>query len=473
MRLDLNSLSFRLIAAATVWIGLFLLLAGIGLTSLFRQSVERSFDSNLEVMLDGLVAVAEISPEGRISLQRTPAETRFDRAYSGWYWQITPLDSAAVIEAVEENEGPDSEVMRSRSLWDITLPLKRLAALEEDDEGGLRRGYMAGPQDQRLRVLERRLALPENPRVISFALAADTSSIDAEVAQFNGFVIGGLFMLGGGLVIALVIQVRFGLRPLENVRTALRDIRTGRQTRLHGDFPAEIKPLADELNSLLDYTTDVLERSRTHVGNLAHALKTPLSVLTNESRRSQGALAGLVEREAAAMREQIDHHLSRARAAASVRVLGAFTPLEPLIERMERTLARIYLDKNLLIEAECEAGLAFRGEAQDMEELIGNLLDNACKWAARRVRIHASGAAGDGDTLTLCVDDDGPGLSGEEREKALGRGQRLDERKPGSGLGLSIVKDIAALYNGAFTLEESPLGGLRARLVLPRAKAES
>jgi len=471
MRLD--SLSARLIIAATVWIGIFLVAGGFGLTSLFSGAAERAFDRNLAVMLDGLVAATELDEEGGLVLQRTPAETRFDRAYSGWYWQVTPLGFPGGANAPEMTDEAvnDNGTMRSRSLWDVSFSAEALSGLVADEEGGLRRGYIDGPQGQRLRVLERRLALPESPRVFSFAFAADTADLSAEISRFNSFVIAGLVTLGAGLVVALVIQVRFGLRPLDNVRTSLRDIRTGKETRLRGDFPAEIRPLAEELNSLLDYTTDVLTRARTHVGNLAHALKTPLSVLTNESRAKDGPFAELVGREVMTMRHQIDHHLSRARAAASVQVLGANTPLEPVIERLERTLARIYIGKDLRIETDCEEDLSFRGEEQDAEELIGNLLDNACKWAVRRVKVKAVPMPGTPDKIVLTVDDDGPGLAPEEREKVIARGQRLDERKPGSGLGLSIVSDIAGLYKGEFVLEESPLGGLRARIVLPRAES--
>lgn len=459
-----DSLAFRLTAAAALWIGVVLLAAAIGLTSLFRNAVEASFDTNLDVILDSLIASAEVIEGDELVMIRSLGETRFQRAYSGWYWQITALESR------DSRLGKVTRPYRSPSLWDSLL----LSPVDEGtqfDRTNLSRVDMLGPVDQTIRVLERRLILPETNQYYSFIVAGDRSQIDQEVDKFQGTVLIGLLLLGVGILIALLIQVRFGLRPLEAVREALADIREGREDKLRGEFPSEIRPLAEELNSLLDYTTDMLERSRTHVGNLAHGLKTPLSVLANESRGEEGQLAKIVSRETANMKDQVEHHLARARMAASVRVLGATTDVLPVLERLIHALDKIFSDRALDIDMDCDETLVFRGEAQDLEELVGNLLENACKWGRSEVRIRAaqcSEVSGGVALFELSVEDDGPGLPENERERALKRGERLDEAVPGTGLGLSIVKDLTLLYRGDIILSASELGGLKVTLRLPR-----
>ncbi|MBV1886459.1 MAG: sensor histidine kinase [Parvibaculaceae bacterium] len=460
-----ESLAFRLTAAAALWIGVVLLAAAIGLTSLFRNSVEASFDSNLDVILDSLIASAEVIEGDELVMIRSLGETRFQRAYSGWYWQITALN--ARNSRLDQATKP----YRSPSLWDSLL-LSPVDGGIQFDRTNLSREDMLGPLDHKIRVLERRLILPETNQYYSFIVAGDRSQIDQEVDNFQGMLLIGLITLGVGILIALLIQVRFGLRPLEAVREALADIREGREDKLRGEFPSEIRPLAEELNSLLDYTTDMLERSRTHVGNLAHGLKTPLSVLANESRSEEGLLADIVTRETANMKDQVEHHLARARMAASARVLGATTDVLPVLERLTHALDKIFSDRALDIDMDCDETLVFRGEAQDLEELVGNLLENACKWGRSEVRIRAAQCtntdSGGAAFFELSVEDDGPGLPENERERALKRGERLDEAVPGTGLGLSIVKDLTRLYRGKITLSASDLGGLKVTLRLPR-----
>ena len=221
-----------------------------------------------------------------------------------------------------------------------------------------------------------------------------------------------------------------------------------------------------ELNALIQSNREIVDRARTHVGNLAHALKTPLSVISNEARGQEGPLATKVIEQSEAMRKQITHHLDRARVAARSSVIGDVTDVGAVLEALMRTLDRLYEDRGLSIGVSCDEGLKFQGERQDFEEMAGNLLDNACKWAAAAVQVSV---VREGQLLVVMVDDDGAGLSKRDRDEAVRRGRRLDESKPGSGLGLSIVADLADLYKGDFVLERSPLGGLRARLRLPSA----
>jgi signal transduction histidine kinase len=440
-----NSLAFRLVASAAIWCALLLSVGGYALSRLFADTVERNFDARLGVLLEGVVAGSDLAADGSLTLRPQLGEPRFEQPLSGWYWQI-------------DDGGP---LQRSASLWDQVLPVPPLA----DGQGVTIDGM--GPQNEPLRLLARAISLPGRELPFVYTIAGDRREIDAETARFNRLLILGLGTLLAGVVAAVLIQVRFGLEPLRRIRRALAAIRVGEAKRLEGGYPEEIRPLADELNALLDHNEAVVERARTHVGNLAHGLKTPLAVLTNEASRSQGGLASLTLRQTALMREQVDHHLSRARAMATASVIGARCDVAPVLTDLRRTLARIYATRQLAIEIACPAEAAFRGARQDLEEMLGNLLDNACKWARDQVTATTTTI---GERLVVVVEDDGPGLPPERRSEVMERGRRLDERMPGSGLGLSIVVDIAELYGGKLCLDEAAAGGLRARLELPAAK---
>ncbi len=442
----LNSLTLRLVGGAGLWIAVALFAGGFALSSLFRDYVERSFDARLNVRLESLVGASEIDEGGRVRLSRPVWEDRFEQVYSGWYWQISADGTAP---------------LRSRSLWDQVLPET------PPSPGDPIRGVVApGPDDAMLRIVSRDIRLPGSQHVYRYSVGADRRDIEAEIAIFNATLTWSLSVLGVGLLAALLIQVWFGLRPLHAMRAALVDVRAGRTDRLEGNFPAEIRPLSDELNVLIDHNAAVVERARTHVSNLAHALKTPLSVLTNEAATASGPLAETVRRQCFAMRRHVDHYLARARTAATGSVAGARSQVAAVVEDLRRTLARIHRERPIAIEVAIEPDLWFRGERADLEEMLGNLIDNACKWALGRVRI----AAGrDGDRLRLSIEDDGPGLDETQRAELFRRGRRLDESVPGTGLGLAIVRDVAELYDGAVTLDRSELGGLRAVLLLPSA----
>jgi len=464
MRLDLSriglngstdSLAFRLVAGAALWSSIALLVGGILLSSIFRQSVERSFDARLDVLLGSLIATTDVNDQGEITRTRNLNETRFDFAYSGWYWQIAPI--------------AQRQALRSRSLFDQSIDLAD-AKDAPRNANGARVFDAPGPDGQKLRVIERRVMLPGYDVPVSFAVAGDKEEMEDDIQSFNSTVFMAMAALGVGILVALLIQVKFGLRPLEAARRSLAAIRSGKATKLDGKFPTEIAPLADEINSLLEGNREVLERARTHVGKLAHALKTPLSVLTNEARANPGEFGDQVGRAAVHMREQIDHHLARARMAASANVFGAHTPIHMPLTRLGRALARIYAEGGIKVEVDCPEDLGFRGEAQDLEEMAGNLLDNACKWAKSRVLLTAHPLAEPRRgraAFLITVEDDGPGVPEDGRKAALKRGGRLDESKPGSGLGLSIVTEIAELYGGDLQLVDSELGGLRAELTLP------
>lgn len=437
-----------------MWTILGLAVGGLVLSRSYRAAVERDFDSSLTQDLDGLIVAAEPDNAGVITLERRFLNPRYERVYSGRYWQITPLDT---------RKNPQI----SQSLFDKNIAPVAVRRLNEQGWG-----FAVGPERQRLRILERRIEFPINTtrrkddmHAYMFLVAGDLAKVETDVAEFNGTLFWSFVILGAGLIIAIFIQVRVGLQPLRRVARALARIRDGQARRLEGSFPAEIAPLASELNSLIEHSAEVVARARTHVSNLAHFLKTPLSVLSSEASAQPGPLADAVTRQVTTMRRQVDHYLARARTAGAVDVLGNRTAVKPVLEDLARVLRRIHVERGLEIDIDCPPGLSFRGERQDLEEMAGNLMDNACKWAHRRITVKVAPLTG--NSFEIRVDDDGPGLEPEERERAVERGERLDESVPGSGLGLAIVRDIAKLYGGDFVLGDSDTGGLDARLTLP------
>jgi signal transduction histidine kinase len=448
-----NSLALRLFLSATVWTVVILLVTGFALSGLYRQAVERAFDRRLGVYLKTLIADIA-APE--IPIERTGqmlGEPLFELPLSGWYWQVTRIDRGR------------PEITSSRSLWDRTLPHLDAQHSEADPDGS-RKSYVQGPEDQRLRLIERSVDLGDEGRY-QIAVGGDAAELDDEILAFNGAIATTFVVLAVVLLFTTLFQVRYGLAPLNSISRGLAAIRSGKAEKLEGKFPVEIAPLARETNALIDANREIVERARTHVGNLAHALKTPLSVMMNEAdARSDDVLAAKVKEQTGIMRDQVARHLERARLAARVAVVGSLTDIVPVVQALARTLEKTHRDKSLAIELDLSPDARFRGERQDLEEMVGNLVDNACKWASSRVSIEVLLEPA-GARARIVVDDDGPGLTPAQRERVAQRGQRLDESKPGSGLGLSIVVELARLYGGALNLGTAPIGGLRAELVLP------
>ncbi|MET0677738.1 MAG: sensor histidine kinase [Bradyrhizobium sp.] len=452
-----SSLATRLFLSATAWVVVILVITGIILSSVYRNATERAFDRRLNLYLRTLIAEVATPDEPADHQFQSLGEPLFDLPLSGWYWQIVRTDEKA-------------ETRASRSLWDKKLP-KMEEQGAEMTAAGIRLGYVDGPEGQDLRVVERPIDLGADGRYL-VSVAGDASEIFDEIRAFDYYLGGTFAALGIVLLLTTIFQVRFGLAPLKRISDSIADIRSGRAERLVGEFPVEIAPLARETNALIDANREIVERARTHVGNLAHAIKTPLSVIVNEaSAHAVSPFAGKVLEQADVMRNQVAHHLERARIAARVSIVATVTDVAPAIEALRRTMEKIHRDRDITVVVEADPSAKFRGERQDLEEMVGNLVDNACKWAASQVLIEVAveppAEAGTGPRLRIVVDDDGRGLSAAERAQVSRRGQRLDESKPGSGLGLSIVVDLAALYGGSLVLGDAPTGGLRAELVLP------
>jgi signal transduction histidine kinase len=451
-----NSLALRLFLSATAWTVVILLATGMILSSIYREAVERSFDRRLTVYLRTLVADVAAPEQSPDRTEPALGEPLFELPLSGWYWQVA------------RQGGAKPEIRSSRSLWDSNLP-----ALDDTDApagaDGTRHGYVTGPEDQRLRLVERNVDLGEDGRFL-IAVGGDPQEIDDETRAFDQALMITFGTLTLVLIFITMFQVRFGLAPLQRISESLAAIRAGTAERLEGRFPVEIEPLARETNALLEANREIVERARTHVGNLAHALKTPLSVIVNEATARGGDPFGAkVTEQADIMRDQIARHLERARLAARLKVVGSITEVVPVVTALTRTMEKIYQQRGITIDLDALAPVRFRGERQDLEEMVGNLIDNACKWAQIRVSVEVVPDAAVQPMVRIVVDDDGPGLNPAQRDQVARRGRRLDETKPGSGLGLSIVLELSTLYGGSLTLSNAPIGGLRAELVLPAA----
>lgn len=454
-----RSLRVRLLAGTLAWIVATLTIAGWSLANLFRQHVAEQFRVGLDSHFEQLTANLAIDPTGKAYLAAPLSDPRLSRPNSGLYWQIDQLDGRQVLA--------EHGVLRSRSLWDHVLKVPQDAVAD----GEIHEHQVVGPGDLPLEMIERRVYLAEQPaQPLRLIVAADARLITEPVDRFNGLLAWSLGMLGFGLILAAIVQVLIGLRPLDYLRRALTEVQEGRAQGIEGSFPLEIQPLVDDFNEVLTHNARIVTHARTQAGNLAHAVKTPLTILANAAARPDPQLPRLVAEQVALAQGQVDYHLARARAAAAASIPGVHCPVKPLLESLIRVMDRLHGDKKLLATiSDTTPGPVFRGEQQDLQEMLGNVLENAWKWAAGRVDISFQS---EGERLTVLIDDDGPGLAAERRQAVLARGARADERVPGSGLGLAIVSDLAQLYDGALTLDASPLGGLQVRLTLPVARKQ-
>ena len=459
--MKVNSLAFRLFATAAAWTLIVLPVAGLIIYSVYRQEAEANFDDRLKTLLTVILADS-VEDGSEPSAPRAVGEPLFEITLSGWYWQIKPVD------------GADGKRLVSRSLATESLEAPHESKVRPDSSGVLW-ANVTGPGGRPARVAEMLFTFGDEitgPRY-SFIVAGPLDWLQVRIRNFRTRLAIALSLAGVGLVAVTLFQVRFGLLPLRAIERGLAEIRSGAAARLRGELPSEIEPLQVELNALIQSNQEIVDRARTQVGNLAHALKTPLAVITNEARDDKGALAQKVVEQAEIMRKQVTHYLERARIVARIGAIGRLTEVKPAVEALQRALERIHRDRGVRIELSCPDGARFQGERHDFDEMLGNLLDNACKWARSLVKLTVSFSEPEGRLgprrLIIVVEDDGPGLPEEQRARLGRRGMRLDETKPGSGLGLSIVTDLALSYRGSLKLEASAHGGLAARLDLPAA----
>jgi len=434
-----------------------LIVSAILLALLFQQAAIRRVDQTLGELIDNLVAGSTV--EGNQVFAPPFTDERSLRVYSGRYWEI----------AEPTADGKLRPFARSTSLFDSMLsPPSDLAARLKAKPGKAIAYDTHGPLNEPLRARAQQNLLPGRKAPVIFLAGEDRSSINRDVRGFAAATAVAFLLLGAGLIVAIVMQVRVGLQPLFDLQSEVSDVRRGKAQRLAATYPSELTPLADELNALVGHNQEVVERQRTHVGNLAHALKTPISVMLTEAAQRPGDLSEVVTRQTEAMRQQVDHHLRRARAAARMQGQGERTSVAEVLDELSRTLERIFLDKGVVIDWDAAEDVYFLGERQDLLEIAGNAVENACKWCKSKVRVRAE-ALGP-DRFRLLVEDDGPGLPPDRRDEVVRRGTRLDETAPGSGLGLSIIDELARAYGSVLILGDSSLGGLRLEIDLPRAE---
>lgn len=456
-----GSLRRRMMGVAALWISILLLGGGLALDRVLQDAVTRNFDDGMAYVLTAMIASAEVGPDGEVFFNRPLADQRFLEANSGLYYQIS---------------SPGHEDWRSRSLWDRALKV-------DLDRPGNDVRVTDSDQfpDESLRVMERKVMLPGSPARWTFAVAQARSGLDGQIRELRATLVRSFVILGLGLFVLASLQTFYGLRPLRAVRREIARMRAGEKSRVTEAMPAEVLPMVEELNALLAHNEKQAEEARAHAGNLAHALKTPLTVIMNAATAKAPDLNETVMREAVTMRRQVDHHLARARAVGRRGLAQSRACVWDSLKAVERAVARLYPEAR--IDMDGDAAAAVRVERQDLDELLGNLIENAAKYGGGSVFATvtatpappapaAKGAekeAGRG-VVTIEVEDDGPGIPPDQRQRIFDRGVRLDSGKPGTGLGLAIVRDVAEIYGGTVTLDESEdLGGLLVRLSLPAA----
>ena len=446
-----GSLTRRMIGVAAIWIVALLLIGGFALDRVLSRSIVESFDNQLVYMLNSMIDASEIGTVGEVRFTRAPADQRFIQPYSGLYFQITdvPGDSCKL-----HAESP--LCYPSRSLWDRRLKVSNShfdikPHLYDSDEFS-----SAGHKDT-LRVAERDVILPGSDVRWRFQVAEARKTLDQQIHQERSTLFWSFSALGVGLIILAALQTVYGLWPLRRVRREVAAIRSGEKTRVGRDFPSEIRPLTEEINQLLAHSEEQAEEARRHAGNLAHALKTPLTVITNAATAQSADLADTVCREALVMRRQVDHHLARARAIGRRAAAQSRTRVWESLQAVQRAVDRLYEGVTIDIAGNHDAQV--RVERQDLDEMLGNLVENAAKYGGGRVFVTVEPKGG---MVDIEIEDDGPGIPAERRGELFTRGARLDTTgKPGTGLGLAIVRDVAELE------ESEDLGGLLARLKLP------
>jgi signal transduction histidine kinase len=441
----LRSLTKRIIALSIGWIAFALLGTCVLLWWLYHAHMQDHYDARVSTHLEELVA-ALVLPEGQLQLRRNPTDPRFQRLNSGWYWEI--LSGGAVL-------------LKSASLGDGKLDLSGVELAE-----GHRVYRVSGPGGEPLRAQILETYRDRGPGALTLVVTAPQSAIVEEVQHMGFHMLEGFLALGLGLSLAVVIQVRQALKPLTAMRSQISAIKAGTQARLSPDFPGDVQPLVDELNFLLDHNETLLKRARTQLGDLAHAVKNPLTVIRNEARSMENGQGQLIVEQTHLISGHIDHYLSRARMYGRKDAMGFRTSVRSVMQDLAYAVGHIYKERGIEIRLPCVEDRWFRGETQDLEEMAGNLLDNACKWARGVVTVNC---ATEGDRLQVIVEDDGPGIPDEHYEDVMRRGRKLDESRPGYGQGLGIVDDIAKLYGGSLELGRSALGGLKAALTLPAA----
>lgn len=449
------SLSLRLFVLTAIWAVIAVSLVAFLVSRTYRASMEETLDDRLTATLYNIMASIGFDAQGQLTGSPDLRDARFQAFNSGYYWSVSRVNGTA-------------NGLRSASLAGNSIEVPPGVEFDRSFE---RRFSTQDGAGNRLLGLESQVFLGEADDLVSFRITGNLGEVEEEVAGFTRqlLLMLGLFALGFIVVASLI--VRIALAPLREATLRLADIREGRADAIESAFPREIQPFVDETNSLILSNRRVIERARTQVGNLAHSLKTPLAVLRNEARNFPEGSRDLVENQVDMMQRQVEAYLDRARIAAQAATIGTRTDVAPALQRLVRVLSKLNPGLEITLDDRLDGGGVFAGEQQDLEEMVGNLMENACKFARHRITVTIDRQ--ESARLAILVRDDGPGMSAKEAQAAMKRGTRLDESKPGSGLGLSIVQDIAGEYMGSLQFGRSPDGGLECLLDLPSARSEA
>ncbi|NLY65519.1 MAG: sensor histidine kinase [Alcaligenaceae bacterium] len=443
----LSSLRSRLLVGTVIWVIVALVLAGWGLQSLFKHHVIHQQADNLQIHLNQLIALVTLDEKDNPQVFQDLTDPRFNAPLSGLYWQIDRIGQDRKIMA----EGR----LRSRSLWDTVLPTEMHVSRDEADLQAVN-----GPDNVPLFAVRRMILLSSQNEVpLQITMAVEQKIVLEPIAQFTKILIIALFMLAAGLITAVCLQLYLGLRPFERLRKGLANIHEGKTARIEGNYPAEVQLLVSDFNAVLSLNEKGVERARTQASNLAHAIKTPLTIITNAARHEPSELAVLVKEQVKTALHQVNYHLNRTHGKGAGSIGGARVNIADVVNGLLRVMQRLYAEKNISFDtAHLPDDIFFMGDERDLHEMVGNVIDNACKWTASRVLVSASSHGG---FTEIVVEDNGRGLSADEYERIFRRGVRTDENTPGSGLGLDIVRELVTAYGGQVRAEPSALGGLK------------
>ena len=443
-----NTLSARLFflssLAAVVGVGL----AALLISTEYRRNAEARLNDVLVANIFNLMGNVEVGSDGTIEGGPDLGDSRYSLFDSGWYWSVNKI-------------GDNSDRLSSPSLAEREIEVPPDISFDET----FQRTFLLDDADgQTLQGLEAQVFLGEGSDIYSFKITASQSILDEEIADFTRTLALILALLAFSIVAATYWMVRFGLEPLRRATGNLAAIRNGEAERIGGTYPDEIQPLIDETNALIETNATIVERARTQVGNLAHSLKTPLAVIQNELSGLPQSKQNILRENTDTMRKQVQLYLDRARISARRSTAVSTTKALPVLEKLGTVIAKLNPDKEIAADLDDLTDVHFAGEEPDLQELCGNLLENAAKYARTKLELNASFAD---EKITISVEDDGPGMTKRQMEKAQERGGRVDEGKTGWGLGLSIVQDVVDEYDGGFLLGNSKFGGLKATIVLP------
>ena len=445
----MNSLAVRLFFSATIWIIFTLVSAGLLLSDLNEKTNFTAFDDRLNLLLETLIGASRVDSSDSITVVSTIGDPRFFQPYSGWYWQV--------------NNGTKT-LVRSRSMWDqVFTSDKRLIGGRSQFIDSVNQMNESDKfiETKKLHIIERNISFPGIDSPVTFIVSGDTEEYQQNINKFDNTLSVILFILGTGLMIAVFLQVKFGLLPLNKIKASLFKVRNGDEDKLKESYPLEVQPLASEINELLDHNAKIIDRAKTHVGNLAHVLKTPLAVISNEIKTEDN----IMNNQVILMKRHIDRYLKK----AHLESVGTFSKekinIIDLVKKMISIFKKLYPEVQINLDESVQEAFVF-GSMDDLEEVIGNIIENACKYGKNKIEVEIR--ISEKNNLQLVISDDGLGLSQEQMNKVFARGFRIDEQKPGTGLGLNIVKDIVETYmKGKVTLSKSKLGGLEVNILLP------